>query len=186
MSNENGVRSDLQGMASEQFLTFVVDGEEYGVDILRVQEIRGWSQPMPIPNTPPFIKGVINIRGDIVPIADLRERLGLAPIPVGSTTAVVVLRVSQGSRHRVMGIVVDAMSDVTNVPVDQIKTPPRFGHGDGAGNGNGGVPGGLARAIATIADKMVTILDVDQVFALSAVPAAAGHTPSGPATSSEN
>jgi purine-binding chemotaxis protein CheW len=164
MADEKSVRSDRQGQASEQFLTFVVDGEEYGVDILRVQEIRGWSQPMPIPNTPSYIKGVINIRGDIVPIADLRERLGLAQIAAGATTAVVVLRVSQGNRHRVMGIIVDAMSDVTNVPVDQIKTPPEFG--------DGAAQRGLARAIATVADKMVTILDVDQVFALA--PAAAG------------
>ena len=58
---------------SEQLLTFIVDGREYGVDILRVQEIRGWSPAMPIPNAPPFIRGVINIRGDIVPIADLRR-----------------------------------------------------------------------------------------------------------------
>src|ERR1051325_4302050 len=159
MADENGIHGDRQGMASEQFLTFVVDGEEYGVDILRVQEIRGWSQPMPIPNTPAFIKGVINIGGDIVPIADLRERLGLAPMAAGATTAVVVLRVSQGSRHRVMGIIGDAMSDVTNVAADQIKAPPEFGEG--------GAQRGLARAIATVADKMVTILDVDRVFALS-------------------
>src|SRR5882724_6391396 len=129
MADDKSVRADRQGMASEQFLTFVVDGEEYGVDILRVQEIRGWSQPMPIPNTPPLIKGVINIRGDIVPIADLRERLGLAQNAAGATTAVVVLRVSQGNRHRVMGIIVDAMSDGTNVPVEQIKPPPEFGAG---------------------------------------------------------
>jgi len=164
MADDKSVRADRQGMASEQFLTFVVDGEEYGVDILRVQEIRGWSQPMPIPNTPAFIKGVINIRGDIVPIADLRERLGLAQIAAGATTAVVVLRVSQGNRHRVMGIIVDAMSDVTNVPVEQIKTPPE--------SSAGAAQRGLARAIATVADKMVTILDVDQVFA----PSPAGAT----------
>jgi purine-binding chemotaxis protein CheW len=165
MSDDTSMRNERQATTSEQFLTFVVDGEEYGVDILRVQEIRGWSQPMPIPNTPAFIKGVINIRGDIVPIADLRERLGLEQIAAGATTAVVVLRVSQGSRHRVMGIIVDAMSDVTNVPADQIKTPPDFG--------DGAAQPGLARGIATMSDKMVTILDVDQVFALSSPGAAA-------------
>ena len=146
-----------------QLLTFVVDTEEYGVEILRVQEIRGWSKPMPIPNTPSYVLGVINIRGDIVPIADLRERLGLEHRPYGATTAVVVLRVAQGARQRIMGIVVDAMSDVTNVPVGDIKPPPDFGADAGTG---------LARGIATLADKMVTILDVDQIFSHpSSVPA---------------
>jgi purine-binding chemotaxis protein CheW len=143
---------------AEQLLTFFVAGDEYGVDILRVQEIRGWTQPMPIPNTPPYIKGVINIRGDIVPIADLRERLHLPPLAEGPTTAVVVLRVVQGSRQRVMGIVVDAMSDVTNVAHEHIKAPPQFQMGEGAGNT------ALAKGIATLSEKMITILDVDQIF----------------------
>jgi purine-binding chemotaxis protein CheW len=142
--------------ANEQLLTFFVAGDECGVDILRVQEIRGWTAPMPIPNTPSYIKGVINIRGDIVPIADLRERLGLPSIAEGPTTAVVVLRVEQGGRQRVMGIVVDAMSDVTSVPHDAIKPPPEFGDGS---------QGGLLRGIATLSQKMITILEVDQIFA---------------------
>jgi purine-binding chemotaxis protein CheW len=141
--------------ASAQLLTFIVDTEEYGVEILRVQEIRGWSKPMPIPNTPSYVLGVINIRGDIVPIADLRERLGMARRPHGPTTAVVVLRVAEGARQRVMGIVVDAMSDVTDVAADQIKPPPEFGLASDAG---------LTKGIATLADKMVTILEVDRIF----------------------
>ena len=91
------------GGASEQLLTFIVDTEEYGVEILRVQEIRGWSKPMPIPNTPSSVLGVINIRGDIVPIADLRERLGMERQPHGPTTAVVVCawpRAGSRSGHR--------------------------------------------------------------------------------------
>ena len=146
---------DRQGRGTEQLLTFVVDTEEYGVEILRVQEIRGWSKPMPIPNSPPYVLGVINIRGDIVPIADLRERLGMARQPHGPTTAVVVLRVAQGAHHRIMGIVVDAMSDVTDVAADQIKPPPDFG---------AATDGGLTKGIATLADKMVTILEVDRIF----------------------
>ena len=138
-----------------QLLTFVVDTEEYGVEILRVQEIRGWSKPMPIPNTPSYVLGVINIRGDIVPIADLRERLGMPRQPHGPTTAVVVLRVAQGARQRIMGIVVDAMSDVTDVAADQIKPPPDFG---------GASETGLTKGIATLTDKMVTILEVDRIF----------------------
>jgi purine-binding chemotaxis protein CheW len=138
-----------------QLLTFVIDTEEYGVEILRVQEIRGWSRPMPIPNTPSYVLGVINIRGDIVPIADLRERLGIERRAAGPTTAVVVLRVGQGARQRIMGIVVDAMSDVTDVAMDQIKPPPDFGAASQSG---------LTKGIATLADKMVTILEVDRIF----------------------
>jgi purine-binding chemotaxis protein CheW len=146
---------------SEQLLTFIVDNEEYGVDILRVQEIRSWSTPMPIPNTPQYIKGVINIRGDVVAIADLRERLGLPKLEYGPTTVVVVLRVSASGRERVMGVIVDAMSDVTNVPVSAIKPPPQFRQSGEAS---------LAKGIVTLESKMITILDVDRIFDDSSKP----------------
>ena len=151
--------SDAAG-ASDQLLTFIVDGEEYGVDILRVQEIRSWSTPMPIPNTPPYIKGVINIRGDVVAIADLRERLGLPRLDYGATTVVVVLRVGGGQhqRERVMGVIVDAMSDVTTVPHAAIKAPPMF---------KSSHEGSVAKGIVTLENKMITILDVDRIFDVS-------------------
>jgi len=139
---------------SAQLLTFFLDGQEYGVDILRVQEIRGWSAPMPIPGAPSYIKGVINIRGDVVPIADLRERLCLPAFEHGATTAVVVLRVRYKNRDRIMGVVVDAMSDVTTVPGEALKPPPTFHDSSES----------LADEIATLEDKMITILDVDCVF----------------------
>jgi purine-binding chemotaxis protein CheW len=144
--------------ANEQLLTFIVDGEEYGVDILRVQEIRSWSTPMPIPNTPQYIKGVINIRGDVVAIADLRERLGLPKLEYGATTVVVVLRVDVNGQNRVMGVIVDAMSDVTTVPLAAIKAPPVFRMTQDAS---------LAKGIVTLETKMITILDVDRIFEVS-------------------
>lgn len=152
--------------ANEQLLTFIVDGEEYGVDILRVQEIRSWSTPMPIPNTPHYIKGVINIRGDVVAIADLRERLGLPRLEYGATTVIVVLRVNAAGHERVMGVIVDAMSDVTNVAQSTIKTLPMFRNSHEAS---------LAKGIVTLEAKMITILDVDRIFEMSGaefVPAA--------------
>jgi purine-binding chemotaxis protein CheW len=151
---------------SEQLLTFIVDDREYGVDILRVQEIRGWSPAMPIPNAPPYLRGVINIRGDIVPIADLRHRLGLPSLDYGETTVVVVLRVQFGGKERVMGIIVDAMSDVTSIPTSCVRPPPVLQDGKDAL---------LARGIAALQDKMLTILDVDQIF--QGVPVATGITP---------
>lgn len=159
----------------EQLLTFFVAGAEYGVEILRVQEIRGWSQPMPLPRTPPFVKGVINIRGDIVPIADLRERLGLPPGAPTATTAIVVLRIDHGDRSTVRGIVVDAMSDVTNVDVAHIKPPPAVAEAAGFA--------AFARGIAIVDDKLITILDVDRVFPSSpAGDAGDGALPLSPAT----
>jgi purine-binding chemotaxis protein CheW len=140
--------------SAAQLLTFFLDNQEYGVDILRVQEIRGWTEPMPIPGAPSYIKGVINIRGDVVPIADLRQRIGLMPQACGPTTAVVVLRVLYKGRERVMGVIVDAMSDVTTVPGEALKPPPVFHDGTD----------GLAKEIATLDEKMITILDVDCVF----------------------
>lgn len=140
--------------SAAQLLTFFLDKQEYGVDILRVQEIRGWSEPMPIPGAPAYIKGVINIRGDVVPIADLRQRIGLAELGCGPTTAVVVLRVQFKSRERVMGVIVDAMSDVTTVPGEALKPPPQFDDDTD----------GLTKEIATLEEKMITILDVDRVF----------------------
>ena len=112
---------------------------------------------MPIPNTPAYIKGVINIRGDVVPIADLRERLRLPPLAYGSTTVVVVLRVAGkavGADERVMGVIVDAMSDVTKISAQNIKPPPVFSETQPP----------LTRGIAILEDKMITILDVDRIF----------------------
>jgi len=139
-----------------QLLTFVVAGEEFGVDILRVQEIRGWSRPMPLPRTPPYIRGVINIRGDIVPIADLRERLGLESLVPGPTTVIVVVRVDHETRSRTMGFVVDAMSDVTTVERDAVKPPPELVETSGGAS--------MASGIALVEQRMITILDVDRVF----------------------
>jgi len=155
MQEDSSQRTASGATETEQLLTFIVAGEEYGVDILRVQEIRSWSNPMPIPNTPPYIKGVINIRGDIVAIADLRERLGLPRLNYGPTTVVVVLRVFTGAQERVMGIIVDAMSDVTNVASSAIKPPPVFRQSSEPP---------LAKGILTLDAKMITILDVDRIF----------------------
>lgn len=148
----------------EQLLTFIVSGEEYGVDILKVQEIRGWTNPMPLPQAPPYIKGVINLRGSIVPIADLRERLGLSSLAYGDTTVIVVMRVGSGARERVMGVIVDAMSDVTTVPAADVRPPPDFGDGTGRS---------IARGIATVGEKMITILEVDRIFASDVGPTGA-------------
>lgn len=139
----------------DQFLTFMMSEEEYGVDILRVQEIRGWDVVTPIPNTPAYIKGVINLRGTIVPIVDLRKRFGLSSVDYGPTTVVIVLKVLSESSERIMGIVVDAVSDVYNVKEEDMKPAPDFGSV---------VSIEFVRGLATIDEKMLIILDIDMML----------------------
>ncbi len=141
---------------NDQYLTFIMAGEEYGIDILRVQEIRGWDGVTPIPNTPEYIKGVINLRGSIVPIIDLRERFGLERGEYGPTTVVIVVKVMDEERERVMGIVVDAVSDVYNVSEDDMKPPPDFGSV---------VSVDFVKGLTTVDEKMVIILDIDHMMA---------------------
>lgn len=140
---------------TDQYLTFILEGEEYGVDILRVQEIKGWGTVTSIPNTPKYIKGVINLRGTIVPIIDLRSRFSLKSIDYGPTTVVIVLKVMRDGHSRVMGIVVDAVSDVYNVGNNEMKPPPDFGQAVNTEFVNG---------IATVNEKMIIILDIDHLL----------------------
>lgn len=139
---------------AEQFLTFMLNGEEYGVDILRVQEIKGWESATEIPNTPPYIRGVINLRGTIVPVIDLRRRFELETIEYTNTTVIIVLRIKTGEGEKTMGFIVDAVSDVYNVTPDQMKPTPEFG---------GQVRTDYVKGLATVDDKMVILLDIDQL-----------------------
>jgi purine-binding chemotaxis protein CheW len=144
------------GSDANQYLTFMLNGEEYGVDILRVQEIKGWNPATKIPNTPDYIRGVMNLRGAIVPIIDLRQRFAMPSIDYTATTVVIVLKVRSDAAERTIGFVVDAVSDVYNVDRDNFKAAPDFGehvHTD------------FIQALATVDDKMVILLDVDRLVA---------------------
>ncbi len=140
---------------SQQYLTFLLAGEEYGVDILRVQEIKGWDAVTLVPNTPDYVRGVINLRGTIVPIIDLRIRFDMEQLEYGPTTVVIVLKVMAEDSSRIMGIVVDGVSDVYNMNKDDIKPAPDFGEG---------VDSSFVKGLATVAEKMVIILDIDHML----------------------
>jgi len=116
---EHGGHRTSQG---GEFLTFRLGAEEYGIDILRVQEIRSYEQPTRIANSPSFVKGVVNLRGVIVPIIDLRLKLGCEHVEYNAFTVVVVLNV----RGRVVGAVVDSVSDVLELTKEQIKPAPEL------------------------------------------------------------
>lgn len=144
------------GEDMQQFLTFILAKEEYGVDILRVQEIKGWDAVTEVPNTPEYVRGVINLRGTIVPIIDLRIRFSMEQLAYGPTTVVIVLKVMSGQDDsRIMGIVVDGVSDVYNVKNDEINAAPDFGDG---------VDSNFVKGLATVEEKMVIILDIDHML----------------------
>jgi len=150
----NILSSDLN-VNKNQYLTFILAGEEYGVDILRVQEIKGWDNVTKIPNAPAYIKGVMNLRGAIVPIIDLRQRFNLEMLEYGPMTVVVVLRVESEDKDRTMGIVVDAVSDVYDIANEHMKPPPDFGEV---------ISIQFLKALATVDEKMIMILDIDHLL----------------------
>jgi purine-binding chemotaxis protein CheW len=159
MTNENvaaGV-TEAQEQGFEQYLTFIVDGEEYGVDILRVQGIQGWASVTPIPNTPKHILGVINLRGAVVPVIDLRCRFGLPSVEFGPTTVVIIVRVEDSDKERTVGMVVDAVSEVYNVMGKDIQAMPEFGRS---------IDTRAVRSIATLDDKMVILLEIDKLLGI--------------------
>lgn len=140
---------------ANKYLTFVLATEEYAVDILRVQEIKGWNKPTPIPNTPEYLCGVINLRGTIVPIIDLRLRFGLERLPYGQMTVIVVVRVVSGNKERIMGIVVDAVSDVYDINETEIKSTPEFGSV---------INIEFVKGLANVCEKMIIILEIDALL----------------------
>jgi purine-binding chemotaxis protein CheW len=142
------------------YLTFSLADEQYGVDILRVQEIRGWTPVTRIPNTPHYMRGVLNMRGVIVPIVDLRVRFNLDEVEYTPTTVVIVLSVKSDDKERTLGIVVDGVSDVVNVLPDQIKPTPDFGTT---------VNTEFIRGLATVNESMVMLLDIDELLSTEEV-----------------
>lgn len=134
-----------------QFLTFQLGEELYGVDILRVQEIKGYTAVTKIPNTPSHIKGVLNLRGTIVPIVELRTKFGMDTIDYTMFTVIVVVVV----REKIMGLVVDAVSDVLNIDKKDIQAAPQFG---------AKVDVSFLNGIGKSGDKLIALLDMDRLL----------------------
>lgn len=109
--------------SKQDFLTFIIGKEEFAVEILRVQEIRGWVTPSPLPNVPNYVKGVVDLRGTVVPIIDLREKFKLNASYDG-TTVVIVVHVLTSQGERIVGLVVDAVSDVHQFDMDNLQAAP--------------------------------------------------------------
>ncbi len=122
MSKQNISSAPVMVNKNNEFLTFMLANEEYGIDIIKVQEIRGYGAVTAIANAPNFIKCVVNLRGNIVPIVDLRIKFNLNNIKYDDSTVVIILNIAE----RVVGIVVDSVSDVMTLTPDQIKPVPEF------------------------------------------------------------
>jgi Chemotaxis signal transduction protein len=162
--SSGGVGKEGVGLSADmndQYLTFIMAGEEYGVDILCVQEIRGWESATPIPNAPSHIKGVINLRGTIVPIVDLRQCFGLESIEYTAVTVVIVLKVNTHDGDRIIGIVVDAVSDVYALSENDMRATPDLGSA---------VNTEFIRGLVTVEEKLVILLDIDKLLTLDDVP----------------
>lgn len=136
-------------ISGKQYLTFMLDDEQYAIDILCVEEIRSWENPTQIPNSPSYVTGVINMRGIIVPIIDLRLKFTIGAANYSETTVVIVLSIEVDDTTRVIGFVVDAVSDVLNAEDSEIKNSPAFG---------GCVPPQYISGLVNVGDKVVTLL----------------------------
>jgi purine-binding chemotaxis protein CheW len=137
--------------ATREVLVFILGSEEYGVDILKVQEIRGYDKVTPIPSAPAYLKGIVNLRGVIVPLVDMRVRFGLAEPRYDSTTVVVILRVA----GRIIGLVVDAVSDVVHLAPNDVKEAPTLG---------AVVDSSFIAGLATRDDRMILLLDIEKLL----------------------
>ena len=147
-ARDSGAGAEAGG---REFLTFRLGAEEYGIDILKAQEIRGWEAPTTIANTPAFIKGVINLRGTIVPIVDLRIKFGLGEPRYDAFTVVIILTVAR----RVLGVVVDAVSDVISLAAEQIRPAPEFG---------GAVDTRFITGLGTLGERMLILVDIERLM----------------------
>jgi purine-binding chemotaxis protein CheW len=144
----------------DQYLTFSLAGEEYGVDILGVQEVKVWTEVTVLPNTPAYIKGVLDLRGAIVPIIDLRARFGIEDVDYDATTVIVVLKLAIENQDRIIGLVVDAVSDVLDIRHSDIKSVDDFD----LRSRSEAVTG-----VATVNSKLVIMLDAARLYATSEV-----------------
>jgi purine-binding chemotaxis protein CheW len=144
--------SETMGVvASGEYLTFTLGAEEYGIDILKVQEIRGYEAVTKIANAPPFIKGVINLRGVIVPIVDLRIKFNLEGETYDQFTVVIILNIGK----RVMGVVVDGVSDVIQLSSDNLRPAPEFGSV---------LDTRYILGLGTVEERMIIVVDIEKLM----------------------
>ena len=142
---------EVQAAGIREFLTFRLGKEEYGCDILKVQEIRGYENPTRIANAPEFIKGVVNLRGTIVPIIDMRIKFNVGEVKYDTFTVVIILNIA----NRVVGMVVDSVSDVLQMEAQQIRPAPEF---------SGALDVSYVMGLAAIGERMLILVDIEKLM----------------------
>jgi purine-binding chemotaxis protein CheW len=159
--------SDLRTALPGQYLSFLICGDEYGVGVLRVKEILEYESVTRVPRTTTCIRGVMNLRGSVVPVVDLAAKMGLPPSPITNRTCIVVLEVQTGGEQLVLGVVADSVSQVVELRAEDLERPPSFGtrlaveYLTGIGKAGG---------------KFVLLLDVDRVLSPGELLAASAAT----------
>ncbi|MFK8053464.1 MAG: chemotaxis protein CheW [Woeseiaceae bacterium] len=139
----------------EQYLTFLLDREEYAVEILKVQEIKSWSTVTPVPCAPEYILGVINLRGAIVPVIDLRSRFGLEHIDHTPSTAVIIVRATNSDQQRIAGLVVDEVAEVYHLQESNIQDSVDIA---------GSIDGDYIRGLAQAEENLVILINLDRII----------------------
>lgn len=146
----------MSDTSTRQFISFTIGDEEYGVDIMAIREIKGWTATTELPNTPAFMRGVINLRGAIVPILDLRARFSAVQTDASARHVIIVVAVGT----RVAGILVDAVADIITVSTEAIQPIPQLDHGSATG---------FLTGLVTVEGRMVALLDLDRLFDFDAL-----------------
>lgn len=139
----------------QKLLTFSLGSEDYGVSILKVKEIIGMLDITPVPRTQSFIKGVINLRGRIIPVMDLRIKFGMEEKPYNERTCIIVMEVNVNDNTKMLGIVVDMVSEVISISTEEIEPPPEYGTSKEPH---------FILGIGKIKEKVVIILDINEIF----------------------
>ena len=143
--------ADVAATGAREYLTFRLDQEEYGIDILKVQEIRGYEPPTRIAHAPEFIKGVVNLRGTIVPIVDMRLKFNCSKADYNSFTVVIILNL----RNRVVGIVVDSVSDVMELSPDNMRSAPDI---------ESAIDSSCILGLGSVGERMLILLDIEKLM----------------------
>ncbi len=156
MSEQATATVEQQRQRAGKYLTFVLADEEYGLEILRVREIIGYMDITAVPQTPDYVRGVINLRGQVIPVIDLRANFGMESIEQTEETCIIVVEISQGGRSVSTGIVVDCVSEVLDITEGDIEDAPSFG---------GAVDTEFILGMGKIGDSVKILLDIDKVLA---------------------
>ncbi len=158
MSTATAARSDastgMKGLGGK-YLTFTLGDEDYGVGILKVREIIGMMEITAVPHTPPYVKGVINLRGRVIPVIELRTKFGLEPREYDERTCIIVVEVQGASETVQVGMIVDSVSEVLTIPDEDIEPPPAFGAS--------GLDSANILGMGKVKGRVKILLDVDRV-----------------------